>query len=235
MKLSTILKSKFSRTLIFSLIVYPLQVTYAADHPNGPPPQVELLPGEIDAGPDPMQIFYMNDLLQVGQEAPDFSLADPRGEKTVSLSDLKALGRPIVLVFGSYTCPIYRRQMPEFNRIYEQFKDRFTFLNIYLNEAHPRSTLFITIDGQRTLRTIDQTFDMPTRNQLARGTIESLSLTIPTVVDNIDLQARWGYWAWPIRFMIVEPGGKVVLKSVNGIDGFWPTDLEDWLKQNVSP
>jgi cytochrome oxidase Cu insertion factor (SCO1/SenC/PrrC family) len=39
--------------------------------------------------------------LKVGDAAPDFTIKDVEGKKTVSLSDLK--GKPLVLVFGSCT------------------------------------------------------------------------------------------------------------------------------------
>jgi cytochrome oxidase Cu insertion factor (SCO1/SenC/PrrC family) len=39
--------------------------------------------------------------LKAGDAAPDFTLADMRGEKTVRLADLR--GKPVVLIFGSCT------------------------------------------------------------------------------------------------------------------------------------
>jgi cytochrome oxidase Cu insertion factor (SCO1/SenC/PrrC family) len=39
--------------------------------------------------------------LKVGDAAPDFTIKDLEGKKTVKLSDLK--GKPVVLVFGSCT------------------------------------------------------------------------------------------------------------------------------------
>ena len=39
--------------------------------------------------------------LKAGDAAPDFSIKDVRGEKTVKLSELR--GKPVVLIFGSCT------------------------------------------------------------------------------------------------------------------------------------
>jgi cytochrome oxidase Cu insertion factor (SCO1/SenC/PrrC family) len=39
--------------------------------------------------------------LKVGDAAPDFTVQDVEGKKTVKLSDLK--GKPVVLIFGSCT------------------------------------------------------------------------------------------------------------------------------------
>jgi len=41
--------------------------------------------------------------LQVGDPAPDFSLIKLDKSSTVQLSSLTAQGRPVVLIFGSYT------------------------------------------------------------------------------------------------------------------------------------
>lgn len=41
------------------------------------------------------------DVLRTGDPAPDFSIQDVAGKKTVKLSDLK--GAPVVLIFGSCT------------------------------------------------------------------------------------------------------------------------------------
>ena len=41
--------------------------------------------------------------LKAGDAAPDFSLASPDGKTTLALSALLKKGKPVVLVFGSYT------------------------------------------------------------------------------------------------------------------------------------
>jgi len=42
-------------------------------------------------------------VLQVGDAAPDFSLTKLDKSAAVQLSNLTAQGRPVVLIFGSYT------------------------------------------------------------------------------------------------------------------------------------
>lgn len=41
--------------------------------------------------------------LQIGDRAPDFSLAKLDKSEHIQLSSLTAQGRPVVLIFGSYT------------------------------------------------------------------------------------------------------------------------------------
>ena len=52
---------------------------------------------------------WLADGPQLGQPAPDFALLDLDGN-TLRLSDLR--GGPVVLEFGSYTCPIFSDRVP---------------------------------------------------------------------------------------------------------------------------
>ena len=62
-------------------------------------------------GPVPFLLFPFETLwtharaggLQVGDPAPDFSLTKLDKSASVQLSNLTAQGRPVVLIFGSYT------------------------------------------------------------------------------------------------------------------------------------
>lgn len=53
----------------------------------------------VPAGAQPPQ--KQPDDLKEGSPAPDFTIQDMAGKKTVKLSDLK--GKPVVLIFGSCT------------------------------------------------------------------------------------------------------------------------------------
>lgn len=59
-------------------------------------------------------------VLQIGQAAPDFALESLTGEK-VRLSDLK--GKPVVINFWATWCPPCRKEMPEFQQVYDQYRD----------------------------------------------------------------------------------------------------------------
>jgi peroxiredoxin len=69
----------------------------------------------------------------VGQPAPDFELADLDGN-SIRLSDLR--GRPVVLEFGSYTCPIFSDRVPAMELLAREHPEA-TFVVIYVREAHP--------------------------------------------------------------------------------------------------
>ena len=45
--------------------------------------------------------------------------------------------RPLVLNFGSWSCPVFRARTQEFLSIVRQFRDVVDFLTVYIEEAHP--------------------------------------------------------------------------------------------------
>ncbi len=57
-------------------------------------------PGEVNA--PPARGERKPDTLRVGDPAPDFTLPDPTGKSTVTLSSFRGK-KPVVLIFGSYT------------------------------------------------------------------------------------------------------------------------------------
>jgi len=64
------------------------------------------IPGPIPFLVLPFETLWLrarSGALQVGDAAPDFSLAKLDKTDRVRLSSLSAQGRPVVLIFGSYT------------------------------------------------------------------------------------------------------------------------------------
>jgi hypothetical protein len=72
---------------------------------------------------------------RVGEVAPDFTLRDLDG-KAVRLSDYR--GRlPVVIEFGSITCPIVTGRAGHLDRLAEQYRGKAEFWFVYANEEHP--------------------------------------------------------------------------------------------------
>ncbi len=68
-----------------------------------------------------------------GSMAPDFELEALDGG-IVRLSSLR--GRPVVIEFGSYTCPIFASRVDEMEKLANDFPDAHSLV-IYVREAHP--------------------------------------------------------------------------------------------------
>jgi peroxiredoxin len=70
---------------------------------------------------------------ELGERAPDFELADVNQHR-VRFSELR--GRPVVLEFGSYTCPIFCGHNQAMDQLSHEFPE-VAFLVVYTREAHP--------------------------------------------------------------------------------------------------
>ena len=73
--------------------------------------------------------------LQVGEQAPDFTLRDLDG-RPASLSDYR--GRiPVLIEFGSLSCPIVTGRTGRLDKLAEHYQGRAQFWFLYGNEEHP--------------------------------------------------------------------------------------------------
>jgi thyroxine 5-deiodinase len=163
--------------------------------------------------------------LKVGDAAPDFTLADPAAKREVQLSTLQAK-RPVVLVFGSCTCPPFRRQIAELEKLYAAHKEKVDFYLIYIREAHPGSKIPQLNGG----RPIEQTETLEARSKLAAEMATGLGVTMPVLVDREDNRANIAYSGWPIRLVIVGTDGKIAHYSGQGPRGFKLAEVQAWLK-----
>src|SRR5262249_16654850 len=72
----------------------------------------------------------------MGAPAPDFTLKTVDGKGEITLS--KQTGpKPVVLIFGNFTCGPFRGQAGNVEKLYRRYKARATFLMVYVPEAHP--------------------------------------------------------------------------------------------------
>jgi thiol-disulfide isomerase/thioredoxin len=172
--------------------------------------------------------------LAVGDIAPSFTLQERTGERTYTLSAFRDQC-PVVLVFGSLTCPPFRREVPQLERLFAEYGDRVEFFLVYLREAHPDSVVAVTRDGKDELLRIGQTDDWAGRAKHAELCTTTLKLTFPALVDNDQNEVRDAYAGWPSRLMVVGKDGKVAYDGGRGPRGFQPAALEAWLKTQVGP
>ncbi|MEZ4919207.1 MAG: T9SS type A sorting domain-containing protein [Saprospiraceae bacterium] len=74
--------------------------------------------------------------LMVGDTAFDFTLYSMDGQ-AFNLASVLESGKPVVLVGGNYTCPVFRNKVPDLNSLIETYGDSVFFAIIYGIEAHP--------------------------------------------------------------------------------------------------
>jgi len=69
--------------------------------------------------------------IQPGEQAPDFSL------QTTDGTQLHLQGRPVLLHFVSYTCPVTRGAVVPMRCLHDRYGDRVDFVDIVVRQAHP--------------------------------------------------------------------------------------------------
>jgi Ca2+-binding EF-hand superfamily protein len=159
--------------------------------------------------------------------APDFLLWTKDKNEQVRLSQFRGK-RPVVLVFGSFTCPPYRVQATVLDDMHRRYGDRVQFLAIYLREAHPTDG-WRSEANDRVGLTIKQPVDMAGRQAAARSFCSALDLRMPVLLDELDDRVGRAYNAKPNRLILVDREGDVAYRSAAGPFGFNPPDLEQSL------
>ena len=74
--------------------------------------------------------------ISVGDTVADFTLYDINGD-SVNLESILSAGKHVLMVAGSYTCPIFRNHMTELNAVSNQYGNQIECFAIYTVEAHP--------------------------------------------------------------------------------------------------
>lgn len=165
---------------------------------------------------------------ETGATAPDFTahlLADDGSvsDDLVTLSDLPP--KPIALIFGCYTCPIFRRQTDRLKEIIRQFEDRVLFLFVYVVEAHPT-------DGWNTPSNIEadimyaQPQDLAQRAAIAQDWRRACGIANRIVLDWPDDRINRAWSGSPERLYVLDARKTVTFKSDQG--PFEDGHLEDW-------
>jgi peroxiredoxin len=162
--------------------------------------------------------------LQMGDAAPDFSLTKLDKTDKIQLSSLTAR-QPVVLVFGSYTWPPFRREVPALNKLYEQYGEKVAFLIVYITEAHPTDV------WQMESNIKDKVLFATPKNEeeralVAGACVRKLGIKLPAVLDEFGNSTEQAYTGWPDRLYLIDTSGHVVYKSKPGPFGFKPDDLK---------
>lgn len=163
----------------------------------------------------------------LGETVTDFTLKTSDGLKEITLSKLFG-PKPIVLVFGNFTCGPFRMQAGNVEKLYRRYTERATFVMVYVREAHP-------IDGWHMESNdvvgvhLPQPRTYEERVSVAQTCGKRLALGFPMLVDTIDDIVGARYSGMPSRLYLIDGAGKVAYKSGRGPFGFKPAELEQSL------
>ncbi|KAJ7360509.1 Thyroxine 5-deiodinase [Desmophyllum pertusum] len=164
----------------------------------------------------------LNKKIKQGREAPNIPVVSLTGKHCFPLLQMAKAGRPLVLNFGSCTCPIFMRQLDEFQKMAKRFSHIADFCVVYIEEAHP-SDGWALKDNYAIRTHSTQTERCRAARELARNIPEC-----PVVVDTMLDAANIAYGALPIRFHIVQ-NRRVVYEGGPGPMGYNMGGVREWL------
>ena len=159
--------------------------------------------------------------------APDFALKTQDGEKTIRLSEV--IGKkPVVLMFGNFTCGPFRAISPGVETVHERFKDDAVFIGVYVREAHPTDGWKMESNSKVGVAVAQpKTYDE--RKSVAQQCNQLLKLKMPLLVDDIDDSTGNAYSGMPARLYVIDTEGQVAYKGGRGPFGFKPGEMEQAL------
>jgi tetratricopeptide (TPR) repeat protein len=163
------------------------------------------------------------------EPAPDFSLPEVGSGKTVSLHDFKGKS-PVVLVFGSYSCPNLRASAEALEALYAKYGRKIPFLLIYIREAHTQQNW----ESTRNLRdgiSVAPAVTLAEKQEHAVMCSRKLRLRFPALVDGMEGAVETAYAAWPSRAVIVSMDGQMLYSTRLTELDFRANEMESCLKR----
>jgi hypothetical protein len=134
-----------------------------------------------------------------GDRLPGFDLPTATGER---LRSRDVVGHePLLLVFGSVTCPMTASSVPSLKRLHATFGDRIAFVMVYVREAHPGENF-------PQPRTLEQKLEH------ARSLIERDDIPWPVAIDDPDGTLHRAMDGKPNAAFLSDRSGEIVFRAL---------------------
>jgi hypothetical protein len=138
-----------------------------------------------------------------GDSLPPFQIVTTNGD---SLENRDVFGdKPVLLIFGSMTCPMTASSAPSVQELFDEFGDDIDFIMLYVREAHPgenfrqADTLEEKLENARALK---QFYDIPWT----------------VAVDNIDGDLHRALDPKPNAAFLMNNAGEILFRSLWAAD-----------------
>lgn len=107
------------------------------------------------------------------------------------------------------------------------------FLAVYVREAHPSDEWQMQANESEGVL-FKQPTTLPQRCDVASRCCETLSITMPMVVDSMDNAVDEMYAGWPERLYVIGADGRIAYAGGRGPMGFKPQDVQRWLERHLN-
>jgi hypothetical protein len=190
--------------------------------PGDAPTQERLLKGMLNG-----ELGAFDEGPRLNELAPDFTLQTLDGHQTIRLSD-RIGHKPVVLMFGNFTCAPFRSMYPGVDDVYRRFRDEADFLGVYVREAHPTDGWKME-SNTRLGVAVSQPTSTDERRVVAQQCCRLLQPSFPWLVDEIDDPVGNAYSGMPARLYVIDSHGEVAYQGGRGPFGFSVGEMEQAL------
>lgn len=159
--------------------------------------------------------------LQAGDTIPGFRFYDRNGVSYDAQSLLQS-GKPLLVIGGSYTCPVFRQKIARINQIATQFSGQLNILVVYVVEAHPKSPDVSPYSGNVWTTSDNQSegvlYLQPTTYGARKQTLSDMlakaayTLSVPVVIDGPCNQWWSTFGPAPNNAYLIKPNGVIYKK-----------------------
>ncbi len=160
--------------------------------------------------------------------APDFDLNESLSNRRAALRDFRGK-TPVVLVFGSYSCPNFRQSAEALISMYQRYRESASFLLIYIREAHAAGDWQSTRNEREDV-SLAPASTLAEKQEHAAMCSRKLHLPFPALVDGMDGRVEKLYNAWPSRAFIISRDGHILYSTRLTELNFHPAEMEFVLK-----
>lgn len=135
---------------------------------------------------------------KIGVAAPAFEAQLLDGQ-TIRLSELRAQCH-VVLMTGAVTSPMCAFEVPELNRLHEEFTGKVAFFLLYTRESHPAENY----PGHTS-------YEQKVAH--ARDLQRLEHVRVPIIVDHLDGRIHRAYGEWPNALFVIHRDGRLIFRS----------------------
>ncbi len=134
-----------------------------------------------------------------GESAADFTLYDMNGTG-FNLEDALLLGKPVLMISSSYTCPVFRNKVPVINDVVAIYGSQLTTVIVYTPEAHPYldiSPYFAAVNTSQANIDAGILYEQPEtygeRKAVLQELLDSMQIDAPIYLDG-PCNEWWNYY-----------------------------------------
>jgi len=146
---------------------------------------------------------FAKDAAGPGDSFPSFELVTTSGDRLVN-HDVFG-DKPVLVIFGSMTCPMTASAAPSVQELYDEFGDRVEFIMLYVREAHPGENF-------------TQSATIEEKLEYARALKKFYDIQWTVAADNINGDLHRALDPKPNSAYLVNSEGTIVFRSLWAAD-----------------